>query len=68
MVSLQISDKLSLLIMSHAKGCYVIYSSSVVLSLKNQTYFNISLNSPILLGNFFSDDIYLEIKRQFDQF
>lgn len=42
--------------------------SSIVLSLKDQAYFNISLNSPILLGNFFNDDVYLEIKRQFNQF
>jgi len=61
MIFLQISYKLSVLIMSHVKRCYVIYLSSVVLSLKNQTYFNLSQNSPVLLDNFFSDDVYLEV-------
>lgn len=44
------------------------YASSVVLSVKNPNYFNISLSSPIPLGNFYSVNAYLEIKRQFDKF
>lgn len=53
-------------IMSHAEGSCVISTSSF-LSLENQSYFNTSLTSPILSHNFFYDNVYLEIKRQFNQ-
>lgn len=52
--------------MSHAEGSCVISTSSF-LSLENQSYFNTSLTSPILSHNFFYDNVYLEIKRQFNQ-